>query len=52
MNCDGPGRKHMPVILELRRLKQEYCEFKANLAYIVSPFPTKRKEKKKHKQKT
>jgi hypothetical protein len=34
----------MPVILALRRLKQEDCKFKVSLGYIVRPYLSKRLE--------
>jgi hypothetical protein len=40
-----PGGVAMPVILAVRRLKQEDCEFEANLGYIVRLCPKKTKPK-------
>jgi hypothetical protein len=37
----------MSVILALRRWRQEYHEYKANLGYIVNPFLKTNKLKKK-----
>jgi hypothetical protein len=41
----------MPVILTFVRLRQENCELKTSLGYIVRPYLKKKKKRKEEKKK-